>query len=157
MKITEFLTQLCEHCGIDLAGVTITIDESDEVFNTVQIDLSSEESGLLIGYHGETLESIQRLLRLVFQRSPEDKKILLNINQYREQREEKLKEIATTAAQEVLETGVEYIFNSSLASHERFVIHSFISENDAFSELESVSLGDGRERRLHIRIKQKAE
>ncbi len=155
MKIKEFLTQLCEHCGIDVSAVEITVDESGEEFITVQLSLGKEESGLLIGYHGETLESIQRVLRLIFQKTPEDKRIILNINEYREQREEKLTEQALAAANQVLETGEEYVFSPQLASNERFVIHSYISENPDFAELESISLGEGRDRQLHIRLKTK--
>lgn len=153
MKIQDFLTQLLEHCGVDISNIAIEISEDDD-FTRVSVQLDQEESGLLIGYHGETLESIQRLLRLIFQRSPEDKRIILNINEYRENREAKLKETVTTIAQEVLDSGQEYVFNTPLASHERFIIHSFISSDERFSDLESISLGVGRDRRLHIRPKQ---
>ena len=152
MKIQEFLTQLCEHCGVDVSTITITIEE-DEEYTRVHLLLSPEDSGVFIGYHGETLESIQRMLRLVFQRAPEDKRIILNINEYREQREEKLTELALQAARQVLETGEEYVFDSNLGSHERFVIHSALSANEEFAGLESISEGNGRDRRLHVRLK----
>jgi spoIIIJ-associated protein len=152
MKIQEFLTQLCEHCGVDVSTTTITVEEDDEYIR-VHLELTADDSGLFIGYHGETLEAIQRMLRLVFQRAPEDKRIILNINQYREQREEKLTEMAIQAARQVLETGEEYAFDTTLGSHERFVIHSALSALEEFEGLESVSEGVGRDRRLHIRKK----
>ncbi len=153
MTIQSFLTDLCEHCGIDPEGVAIVVDETDDVV-TVQMDISEEDSGLFIGYHGETLDSLQRLVRIVFQETHVDKKIRVNVNQYRDQREEKLRAMARHGAEKALETGTPYTFSVFIPSHERFVIHSALSEDESFSELESVSEGEGKDRRLTIRFKQ---
>lgn len=153
MTIQSFLTDICEHCGIDPDSITLTVEESDDAV-VVQLDLPEADSGLFIGYHGETLDSLQRVVRIVFQDSFGDKKIRLNVNQYRNQREEKLRAMAHHGAQKVLETGMPYTFSVFIPSHERFIIHTTLSEEPSFAELESVSEGDGKERRLTIRFKQ---
>jgi spoIIIJ-associated protein len=153
MTIETFLTQLCEHCGLPADQLEIAVDETDEVVR-VDISVPESESGLLIGYHGDTLDSIQRLARIVFQDKYEDKKLVLNINQYREQREEKLRQMAYAAAQRVLENGGVYTFHSYLPPHERFIVHSALGDDPAYEKLESVSRGAGKDRKLTIRLKQ---
>ena len=112
--------------------VEVLLEEDEEAIN-VQLNLPEEESGLFIGYHGETLDSLQRLLRLHFQRDIQ-KRIKLNINQYRLQREEKVREMARNAAQRVKETGNSYTFSHYLPSNERYVVHTTVS--DEFPDLE---------------------
>lgn len=151
MTIQNYLTNICKHSGLDADQLSVTVEEADGVVNAT-IQTPPEDSGLLIGFHGETLSALQRLTRVVFQEELQDKRLVLNINQYREQRAEKLREMAEKAAAQVLESGRSYRF-SRLPAHERFVIHSTISETPEFAELESVSEGEGRDRVLIIRLK----
>ena len=106
-----------------------------------------------IGFHGETLESIQRLTRIIFQETAEDK-IVLNINDYRQQRADKLTELTKEAVERVLSGESVYTFHSFLPAYERFIIHTALSEMPEAAELESISTGDGRDRRLQIQRKQ---
>lgn len=151
MTIQNYLTNVCKHSGLDADQLEVKINEADDVI-TAEITVPPEESGLLIGFHGETLSALQRLTRVVFQEELKDKRLVVNVNQYREQRAEKLREMAENAATQVLETGRPYRF-SRLPAHERFVIHSTISDGEEFTELESVSEGEGRDRVLTIRLK----
>lgn len=152
MTIESFLTQLSEHCGIDSQEVSVEISEDGEYLK-VQLNLPEEEIGRFIGFHGETLESLQRILRVVFQEEYPEKRINLNINSYREDRAERLVEIVQSVAQRVLETGEPYTFQSFMPAHERFVIHSSLSEVEGGDQLESYSTGEGRDRRLSIGLK----
>lgn len=151
MTIQNYLTNICQHSGIDADHLEIEMIEDDQAV-TAAITVPQEDSGLLIGFHGETLSAIQRLTRVVFQDELAERRLIININNYREQRAEKLQQIAIRAAERVLETGRPYTF-SYLPANERFVIHSTISEDSAFSELESVSEGEGSRRVLTIRLK----
>lgn len=153
MTIQTFVTQLCEHCGLEADQVEISIVEENDT-TIINLALPEEESGLFIGYRGETLLSLQRLIRLVFQEELGDKKYVLNINEYREQRNKKLQELTESVARKVLETGNPYTFNSYFPSYERFLIHSIISTNPEFAGLESVSEGEGKTRLLTIQLKQ---
>lgn len=153
MKINSFLAQLCEHCGISSDEVTITIDESDDLLS-IQFELDQDDSGLFIGTHGETLDSLQRLVRILFVEEYADKKIVLNINNYREQRTDKLTDLTHSIAERVLQTGRSYTFRSFMPAYERFIVHSIISENEDFNSLESISEGEGAYRRLTIQKKQ---
>src|SRR5690554_185045 len=107
MTIQSYLTNICEHSGIDPEQLQIEVDEQPEVISAA-ITVPTEDSGLLIGFHGETLSALQRLTRVVFQEELADKRLVINVNNYREQRADKLREIAFRAAQRVLETGRPY-------------------------------------------------
>ena len=151
MDIQTYLTNICQHSGLDASQLEVTIDDQGETIQAT-IKVPQEESGLLIGFHGDTLSALQRLTRVVFQEELAEKRLIVNINEYREQRTERLQQMAQNAAQQVLETGRPYHFNY-LPSHERFVIHSTISEDSGFADLQSASEGEGRDRVLVIRPK----
>jgi len=151
MTIQNYLMNLCQHCGIDSEVLEVTIDEADDRIEA-KITVPEEDSGLLIGFHGETLSSMQRLARVVFQEELQDKRLVLNINNYREQRAEKLQDMARSGAYRVIETGQQHIF-SYLPANERYVIHTTLADDAEFSQVESVSEGEGRERVLIIRLK----
>ncbi len=148
MTIEEYLSRLLAHSGVDDAQIT-TEETDDEI--AVQVNVGEDEVGILIGYHGETIASLQRMIRLVFKDEIE-KRIVLNINDYRQSRKEKLQEMVKNIAQRVLETGDEYVF-PYLPANERFLVHTELSENPEYAELESVSDGEGLGRRLVIRQK----
>lgn len=150
MTIQTFISQLAEHCGVAPEDLVVNVEE-DEQYVNVTIELPEEDSGRFIGFHGETLESIQRIVRLVFQEAYGEKKVIVNINHYRQDRAERLKEITQSVVADVLATGESYTFQSFLPAHERFVIHTTLSELPEGNQLESVSEGTGKNRRLTIR------
>lgn len=151
MTIQSFLVNVCQHSGIDAENLEVEVNDEGETIQAT-IKVPQEESGLLIGFHGDTLAAIQRLTRVIFQEELQDKRLVVNVNEYREQRSDRLKQMAEKAAEQVLETGRPYRF-ANLPSHERFVIHSTIGDNPDYAGLESVSEGEGRDRVLIIRPK----
>lgn len=152
MDIKTYITTLCKHCGVDEGvKVKLTDDKKSNVIE-VGIDLPEEESGLLIGFHGETLEALQRMVRVTFHEELRDKRFTINVNNYRQQRKEQLEEKTKEIATRILESGEEYTF-SYLPSYDRFIVHSTISDNKEFDQLESVSDGERHRRVLTIRPK----
>lgn len=148
MKLQSYVERLLAHLGIEEAE--ILVEEADQKIE-IQINIPEDERGVLIGYHGETLAALQRIIRIAFKEI--EKKILCNINDYRQNREEKLKEMTVNIAQRVLETGEAYTFNY-LPANERFIVHNELSLHPEFSELESFSEGEKDERRLIIAFKE---
>lgn len=149
MTIQSYLTQVCQHCGLNEGDVNVVV-EQDEKKVVVQLDVPKEDVGLFIGHRAETLAALQRMIRIVFREEFSEKVVRLNINDYRKERVEHLEEKVREIAREVIESGNEYVF-PYLSSYERFVIHSLIS-SDEFPELESISEGEDKERRLVIRM-----
>lgn len=147
MTVTEYLERLLQLLSVEDAAVSLQEDE-DSV--CLHIDLPEQEAGRVIGHRGEAMAAIQRLIRIIFMDELGDKKLTLDINDYRQQRHDQLTEMALNAAHQVLETGEEYTF-PYLPSYERYIIHSVISANEDFSEVETFSSGEGRSRRLVMR------
>lgn len=153
MKIDAFLTQLCEHCGVAPDQLSVNVNEVEDRVE-VQLTIPEEESGRFIGYHGDALQAIQRILRLAFEKQYPEKKIILNVNDYRERRLQQLEEKVTRIAQQVLEDGQPYTFNNFIPSHERYAIHTVLATLPDSDKLESFSAGEGMSRRLTIALKQ---
>ena len=109
MKIEEYLINICKHLGLTDEQFKIELEETDESISA-KIVLPEEESGLFIGYHGETLQAIQRMIRISFYDELGEKRFKLNVNDYREQQRDQLKERIISIAQRVLDTSESYTF-----------------------------------------------
>ncbi|KKU22331.1 hypothetical protein A2376_00850 [Candidatus Woesebacteria bacterium RIFOXYB1_FULL_47_31] len=111
---------------------------------------TEEEAGLLIGHHGETLNSLQTILGLMYrQRTGEWKRMSVNVGDWREKQEEYLKEMAKVTAERAIQTGEpQNLYN--LSASQRRVIHMALSENGG---VETESMGEGDERYLVIKPK----
>ena len=95
--------------GMGIEDIEITSHEEDE--ETVYELITSESHGALIGRHGETLDSIQYIVRLFANKHTDGKKkVSLNVGDYREKRAESLKEFAARSG------GREYGFISQIKS-----------------------------------------
>lgn len=153
MTLQDFLTQLAQHCGVEETTDVVSLEEGEQ-FVIATFNLPEDESGRFIGFHGEGLASIQRVARLIFEEQYPEKKIVININDYRQRREAQLEEKTKNIVQRVIETGRPFTFQHYLPSHERYVIHTTIGNLPEAEEVESVSFGEGAARRLTIRLKQ---
>ncbi|OGY17281.1 MAG: hypothetical protein A2784_03680 [Candidatus Chisholmbacteria bacterium RIFCSPHIGHO2_01_FULL_48_12] len=144
-RITQITRDLIAALG--LAASAIDTTSKDDGF-IVQLQLSPSDSGILIGYHAETLNHFQLILSLiVHQQLKSWHRLTVNINDYRQNREATLTEMAHNAAERVRLTNKEVVM-PYLDSFERRFIHLALSQE---TDLETVSLGEGRDRRLVIR------
>lgn len=137
---------------LSLMGSKATVAvEEDKENETFVVNIKTEdEAGLLIGHHGETLNSLQAVLGMILrQKTGEWKRILVNIGDWREKQEEYLKDMAKTTAERAKQTGEsQNLYN--LTAAQRRVIHLTLSED---SEVETESVGEGEERYLVIKPK----
>lgn len=111
------------------------------------VEIQGENLGILIGYHGETLNALQLILSLIVYRKLEKwVHILVDVENYRSERSKKLEEIATSAAQKArfLQKKIEL---SPMSSYERMVVHSAVSKIDG---AKSESEGEGYNRHVVI-------
>jgi spoIIIJ-associated protein len=130
----------------------VRVEEKEGVF---QVQIETADPGILIGYHGETLASLQLILSLMFykQSFSSNKKlgswsrIVVNVGDWRQRREEALRQMALGAAEKVVATG-EAITLPSLSSFERRIIHLALADHPS---VETISEGEGAERKLIIK------
>ena len=143
-KIKTVLEELLGLMGI--TDLSIDVSQADEEIMAA-VTVPQEESGILIGYHGETQSALQYLTAQIVNKGQEKwERIIVNINGYRDQREAQLKQMANNAADRALSSGNE-IEMPFLTPAERRIIHMELS---ARSDISSYSEGEGRDRRLVI-------
>lgn len=130
-----------------------TLDVTEDA-GAFQIIIKTEEAPTLIGRHGDTVRSFQKILEVIlFQLFKEPVRILINVNDYREKQTERLNEMAREYAQKTIDSRMAgYI--SDLSSYERRIIHQLITTE--FPELTSYSVGEGRDRQLVVDLKENA-
>lgn len=132
---------------LDLIGVEgkVTVSEEDEAI-TATID--TEETGIIIGRHGETIAAFELLLNQIVNRDQEEwKRVIVDTGGYKQKQEDKLRELALGAAQKVKESGEPYSLYD-LTSAQRRIVHMILSED---TSLVTESEGEGRDRRLIIK------
>jgi spoIIIJ-associated protein len=117
----------------------------------VVIHFNSDEPGVLIGYHGQTLDAIQQIITLIsFRKFGQWVRVLVDVEDYRAKRKETLERMAQDVAQKVKISGQREIF-PPMSSFERRIIHLALAD---YPEVETISEGEGNQR--HVIIKPKS-
>ncbi len=152
LKAYDYLNKIINGIGINTVTIDITRSDKDYFFN---ID-SEEDYSILIGRRGETLDSIQYLVRLAANRGPSEdafSKISINIGNYRQKREATLKEIAAKTASKVKKYG-RSIALDPMNPFERRIIHTEISN---IEDVVSYSVGADADRKVVIALAEGAK
>lgn len=145
-KIKKTTDELLAKLGLK-AKVDVSPDKENDL-TLVQIE--TENSALLIGYHGETIAALQLILGLlVFKKLGQWQRLSVNVGDYRQRRQETLEEMAKNALQKVKFSGEPYAL-PPLPAAERRLIHMFLADDP---EVTTESEGEGRERRVVVKPK----
>ncbi len=128
------------------ADVSVDIDET----NAYRVHIETEETGLLIRYHGKTLDSFQILLGILVSKTIGAwVKTYVNVGDYRQKREETLMLMAQRAAEKALSLG-RPVELPHLSAAERRIIHLTLTGDD---RVETESKGEGSQRVLYVKPK----
>ena len=142
----DFLTKVFRAMNI---SAEIEIDYNEEL-STLDINLSGEDMGVLIGKRGQTLDSLQYLVSLVVNKNSETYlKVKLDTENYRERRKETLNNLAKNIAYKVKRTK-KAVSLEPMNPYERRIIHSAL-QNDKF--VETYSEGEEPYRRVVVTLK----
>lgn len=122
----------------------------DEVDHTMEIELSGDEMGVLIGKRGQTLDSLQYLVSLVVNKEMEDYiRVKVDTENYRQRRKETLENLAKNIAYKVKRTK-RSVSLEPMNPYERRIIHSAL-QNDKY--ITTHSEGDEPFRRVVVTLK----
>ena len=133
------------HTFIRNAKIEATIHCEEKEDGELAYTLEGEDLGVLIGHHGEVLDSLQYLLSLVTNRHGDDYvRITIDIENYRAKRENTLKALARKTAGRVKKSGRSVTFEP-MSAYERRIIHSQAQE---LGGVTTHSIGSGDERRV---------
>jgi spoIIIJ-associated protein len=115
---------------------------------TIHLSLSAADGGMIIGRRGQTLDALEHLVsRIVFRDDGErGLRIALDVEGYRQRREESLRELAQRLATKAKETGAVVTLNP-MSPRDRRIVHLALQ---ADPDVSTVSQGEGSFRRLLI-------
>lgn len=126
-KVKDFLKSVFEAMNL---VVVIDIDY-DEVNSSMNIDLSGDEMGVLIGKRGQTLDSLQYLVSLVVNKDVENYiHVKVDTENYRQRRKETLENLAKNISYKVKRTK-RPVSLEPMNPYERRIIHSAL-QNDKY-------------------------
>ena len=135
---------------LDAAGVDVTRtlrSAHDPEAGGPVIDLAGEDSGLLIGRRGQTLQALQFLVTLIVRRQMgEDVRVVLDVENYRQRRETSLRDMAAKVASRVAQTN-RSITLEPMSPADRRIIHTSLSQHPG---VRTESAGEGENRKVTI-------
>jgi len=140
----EFIRKVVSDMELDLT-VAIQPGKNDDTLITVD----GEGAGLLIGHHGETLDSLQYLANLAANKKVKGEKreyvkISVDVEGYRAKREETLRALARRTAAKVLQRK-KSVMLEPMNPYERRIIHSEVQGIEGVS---TNSIGSENNRRV---------
>lgn len=126
-KAKDFLNEVFE-----AMNMVVVIDAKyDEESRNLNIDLSGDEMGVLIGKRGQTLDSLQYLVSLVVNKESEEYiRVKVDTEDYRKRRKETLENLAKNIAYKVKRTR-RTVALEPMNPYERRIIHSAL-QNDKY-------------------------
>ena len=147
----EFLKKLVADMELDL---TVTLADGDNDDKLINID--GENAGVLIGHHGDTLDSLQYLANLAANKKQEGVKreyvkITVDVEGYRAKREMTLRTLARRMADKVLKYK-KSVMLEPMNPYERRIIHSEIQHIEGVS---TNSIGSENNRKIVIYLEEK--
>ena len=132
-------------------NMTVVVDvKFNEEEKTMDIDLSGDEMGVLIGKRGQTLDSLQYLVSLVVNKETDDYiRVKVDTENYRQRRKDTLENLAKNIAYKVKRTK-RTVSLEPMNPYERRIIHSAL-QNDKY--VSTHSEGDEPFRRVVVTLK----
>ncbi|MDN0046790.1 RNA-binding cell elongation regulator Jag/EloR [Megasphaera hexanoica] len=123
-KAKAFLQDVLRNMGIDV--MIEKMIKSDKII----LHLHGKNLGILIGKHGQTLDALQYLTNLTTNQGEETRHfIMLDVENYRQRREETLKQLAVRLAGRVKRSG-EKVVLEPMNGYERKIIHVALQNED---------------------------
>jgi spoIIIJ-associated protein len=136
---------------LDAIGVVgeVDVNEADGVtYVEIWADDDPDALGLLIGKRGNTLESIQELVRIVVHRVTGERcSVLVDVEDYRKRRRAQVLHRAQDAGRRVKKSGRQEALEP-MSAYERKLVHDAVAE---MGGLQTASEGEEPERRVVIR------
>ena len=141
-KAKEILTKIFEITGDDS---TFEVSSDD---GKVIVKITSEKSAHLIGYKGKTIEAIQSTINSILQKQEEEyAKVFVEVNDYKNKKEERLKELARRMAKNAVKFGRD-VRLEPMSAYERMIIHTELANR---TDVKTESYGEEPRRRVVIK------
>lgn len=144
-RAVNFLVEVTKKMGIE-ASIDVSFDSE---FRLLEINMSGQDMGLLIGKRGQTLDSLQYLVSLVVNKNIDQfVRVNLDTENYRARRKETLENFAHNIASKVKKTGKDVTLEP-MNPNERRVIHAAL-QND--HRIKTFSVGKDPYRKIVVSL-----
>lgn len=140
-SVRDLVDQMLDHLDWDLE---VDVDGADP--DTLKVELFGEDREILVRNRAEVLEVFQYLTNRIFGRELRERRIVVDSEGFRDQKEAELKEIAARVSERVRMTGQEEELGR-MNPYERRIVHMAVAELDGVT---TESEGDGVMKRLII-------
>src|SRR5437588_4491628 len=141
VKARQVVAELLYKMGI---SAQVFIRQAED---PVMIDVAGDNLGLLIGWRGETLRAFQTVINLILNEGRADRRrLVVDVEHYRNRREETVKEMALRLAERVRRTG-ERVMMDPMQSYERRIVHITLEKEPG---IRTESQGEQPNRRVAI-------
>ena len=142
---TAAVAQILDAAGVNVTRTLRSAHDTDA--GGPVIDLAGEDSGLLIGRRGQTLQALQFLVTLIVRRQMgEDVRVVLDVENYRQRRETSLRDMAVKVASRVAQTN-RSITLEPMSPADRRIIHTSLAQHPG---VRTESAGEGENRKVTI-------
>ena len=143
--VKEYLANLTELMGLSVTFETKLREEQ------IYIKMYSDNNSILIGKDGKTLSAlltiVKQMLNTNYNINP---KIILDVENYKENQEKRIERLAKKLAREVVKTKID-IKMDNMNSYERRIVHSILSNDNKVC-----TVSEGEEPNRHVVIKLKS-
>lgn len=141
-NINEFLNVFLNKISENKFDYSVKIEE-----NKIFVEINGEDAGMLIGYRGDSMNSLQNILSSIANKNIDARiRVLVDVEGYREKRVQVLEELATKVSRTVIKNG-KSITLEPMSAYERKIIHSKLQEN---SQITTYSVGEEPYRKIVI-------
>jgi spoIIIJ-associated protein len=149
--IKDTLQGLMSQLNLPVTDIKMTT----ELDGLVRVDIVAPEPSRIIGWHGETLNAVQTLLKAIVRTKEQMEKapfLVLDVDGYRRMQEEKVQRIADQKADFVRRTGSR-IALAPMSPYFRRVVHMYVANNPSMQDLVTQSVGEGDYRQIVLQLK----
>jgi len=147
--IKETLEELLNRMGTQYSKIDIEKTED----NAYAVNIETEEATLLIGHHGETIFSLQHVLKVLcwaIAKSKEEFNVVLDVANYRKRQEERVLSLSDNKVAFVRRTKRAQVL-PPMSPYFRRIVHLHLMEPE-FDDIETVSEGEGDLRHIIIKL-----
>ena len=149
--IKELLGAVLEKTGLPFTSIVVS-EEKDYV----RIEIISPQPSRIIGWHGETLNALQHLLKSLMRSAEKTATapfLVLDVDGYRKSQEDKVCAMAKQKAEFVRRTGSRVAL-VPMSPYFRRVVHLYVASTPELSDLTTESIGEGDYRQIVLRMKE---
>ncbi|MCX6765400.1 MAG: hypothetical protein NT136_00275 [Candidatus Moranbacteria bacterium] len=150
-KVQEIIKQTAEKLVKEMGfnpKVEIEKIGKDDEENLICNIIVDKDSHLLIGQYGVNLQALQHIIRLLVRKKTDEKiRFILDVNSYRQQKNQSVIEQAHAAAEQAVTEG-RVVIMRPMSAYERRIIHLELANNE---KVITESIGEGENRKVAIK------